>query len=370
MGIGSISGSSLYTNTQISESSIRRPEGFQGTGKDVFVHDDNAQFVKEQDFAKAGRLFQSCQREAQPQANPEETQQTNIMSAASGVDIESVNMFEGRNGYDKSFLGVELPLPGLGDSIKDKVAMRTDEPGKSELTYTNYSVVMNKERKQCFYAICNIDGNSHQKVKRDGNWTIDGRIPREYQLGNEAYGGNNIDKGHMVRRLDPCWGKDAKQANNDTFSYCNATLQHAGLNQKEWLNLENHVLDSATGGSQKMTVITGPIFSKDDPEFTNNGAMKKPVQIPMQFFKTVVWADEKTGNLKSASFVLSQKDIIERDHTLGISGFDPDKFSVYQVPQKQLEQMTDLHFGNIGDITKEAVRLTAENDFAPQGLDK
>ena len=206
MGIGSISGSSLYTNTQISESSIRRPEGFQGTGKDVFVHDDNAQFVKEQDFAKAGRLFQSCQREDQPQANPEETQQTNIMSAASGVDIESVNMFEGRNGYDKSFLGVELPLPGLGDSIKDKVAMRTDEPGKSELTYTNYSVVMNKERKQCFYAICNIDGNSHQKVKRDGNWTIDGRIPREYQLGNEAYGGNNIDKGHMVRRLEELHG--------------------------------------------------------------------------------------------------------------------------------------------------------------------
>ena len=32
--------------------------------------------------------------------------------------------------------------------------------------------------------------------------------------------------------------------------------------------------------------------------------------------------------------------------------------------------MTDLHFGNIGDITKEPVRLTAENDFAPQGLDK
>ena len=367
MGIGSISGSSLYTNTQISESSIRRPEGFQGTGKDVFVHDDNAQFVKEQDFAKAGRLFQSCQREAQPQANPEETQQTNIMSAASGVDIESVNMFEGRNGYDKSFLGVELPLPGLGDSIKDKVAMRTDEPGKSELTYTNYSVVMNKERKQCFYAICNIDGNSHQKVKRDGNWTIDGRIPREYQLGNEAYGGNNIDKGHMVRRLDPCWGDDPLRASRDTFSYCNATLQHGALNQKEWLCLENHVLDSATTGKekQKLTVITGPIFSENDPKFDNKGRMKEATQIPMKFFKTVVWNDG--GKLKSASFVLSQEDIINKDHSLFKSkGVDPGRFSVYQVPQKQLEQMTDLHFGNIGDITEKPMRLTAENDYAPK----
>ena len=61
MGIGSISGNSLYTNTQVSESSIKRPEGFQGTGKDVFVHDEDAQLTKEQQFAKAGRLFQSTQ---------------------------------------------------------------------------------------------------------------------------------------------------------------------------------------------------------------------------------------------------------------------------------------------------------------------
>ena len=368
MGIGSISGSSLYTNTQISESSIRRPEGFQGTGKDVFVHDDNAQFVKEQDFAKAGRLFQSCQREDQPQANPEETQQTNIMSAASGVDIESVNMFEGRNGYDKSFLGVELPLPGLGDSIKDKVAMRTDEPGKSELTYTNYSVVMNKERKQCFYAICNIDGTTHRDVKRSGSWSLDGRIPREYQLGNEAYADNNIDRGHMVRRLDPCWGKDPELASRDTFTYCNAALQHGGLNQREWLKLEDHVLGSAKG--QKMTVITGPIFSKDDPKFDNNGMMDEPTQIPMKFFKTVVWNEK--GTLKSASFILSQKDIINNDSSLFKAkknkgkGFDPGEFKIYQVPQKEVERLTDLHFGNIGDITETAMCLSADNNYAPK----
>ncbi|MGM9998140.1 MAG: DNA/RNA non-specific endonuclease [Candidatus Bruticola sp.] len=363
MSIGSISGSSLYINNQVSESSIRRPEGFQGTGKDVFVHDDNVQFAKEQDFAKAGRLFQSCQRGNQAQ-NLGENQQVNVMSA-SGVDIESVSMFEGRNGYDKDFLGIELPLPGLGSSIKDKVAMRTDKPGECELTYTNYSVVMNKDRKQCFYAVCNIDGQSHQDVKRDGSWTIDGRIPREYQLGNEAYGGNNIDKGHMVRRLDPCWGDDPLLASRDTFSYCNATLQHGGLNQKEWLNLENHVLDSATGAKQKLTVITGPIFSENDPKFDNKGRMKEATQIPMKFFKTVVWNDG--GELKSVSFVLSQEDIINGDRSLFKSkGVDPDRFSVYQVPQKQLEEMTDLHFGNIGDITEKPMRLTADNDYAPK----
>lgn len=360
MGIGSISGSSLYINNQVPESSISRPEGFQGTGKDVFVHDDNAQFVKEQDFAKAGRLFQSVNRESQ---------QADSASGVVTIQGDKVSMFNGRNGYDKNFLGTELPLPQLGASIQDKVAMRTDKPGECELTYTNYSVVMNKDRKQCFYAICNIDGNSQHAVKRSGNWTLDGRIPREYQLGDEAYKRNNIDKGHMVRRLDPCWGSNAELASRDTFSYCNASLQHAGLNQDEWLALEDHVLNSASG--QKMSVITGPIFSENDPWFDNNGKMKEPAQIPMKFFKTVVWADEKTGNLKSASFILSQEDIIKEDDTIKLKGgFEPGRFDVYQVPQKEVERLTDLHFGNIGDTCKKAVRLTAENNYAPVGLDK
>ena len=171
----------------------------------------------------------------------------------------------------------------------------------------------------------------------------------------------------MVRRLDPCWGDDPLRASRDTFSYCNATLQHGALNQKEWLCLENHVLDSATTGKekQKLTVITGPIFSENDPKFDNKGKMKEATQIPMKFFKTVVWNDG--GKLKSASFVLSQEDIINKDRSLFKSkGVDPGRFSVYQVPQKQLEQMTDLHFGNIGDITEKPMRLTAENDYAPK----
>ena len=375
MGIGSISGNSLYTNTQVPESSIKRPEGFQGTGKDVFVHDDDTQLTKEQQFAKAGRLFQSVSDNSFEMAKRKNRRRDGGAQGPNGpngprgpkgpreVKPDGVSMFEGRNGYNTSFLGVELPLPSLGSSIKDKVAMRTDKPGECELTYTNYSVVMNKERKQCFYAICNIDGTTHRDVKRSGGWSLDGRIPREYQLGNEAYDDNNIDRGHMVRRLDPCWGKDADLASRDTFSYCNSSLQHAGLNQKEWLQLEDHVLHSAKG--QKMTVITGPIFSKDDPSFDNHGKMKEPAQIPMKFFKTVVWTEGK--ELKSASFILSQEDIIKGDDSLGAKGgFEPGRFEVYQVPQKEVERLTDLHFGKIGDITEKPMRLTAENNYAPK----
>ncbi|MBQ7502664.1 DNA/RNA non-specific endonuclease [bacterium] len=341
----------------------KRPEGFQGSGKDVFVRGESRECAEEMRFAKAGRLFQSSQGREAGKANE--------VGKSSDVEPEEVSMYPGRNGYDKSFLGVELPMPELGASIRDKVAMRKDKPGECELTYTNYSVVMNKERRQCFYAVCNIDGSSHRNVKRAGSWTIDGRIDRDYQLGNEAYSGNNIDKGHMVRRLDPCWGKNPDLASNDTFSYCNAALQHGGLNQKEWLALEDHVLGAARCG-QKLTVITGPIFSENDPKFDNHGQINPPTQIPMKFFKTVVWKDSQSGGLKSASFVLSQEDIINKDGSLfkgrSREGLNPDRFEVYQVPLKQLEQMTDLHFGDIGDISKETVKLTAASDYKPYGL--
>ncbi len=346
MGINSISGSS-FVNTSRGEVSIQPSQDQRERGSiDSFVREQQGQVSPEQNFANAGKAYQNMH--AQNMANVQGTM---------GIQGEAVNMYPNRAGYDENFLGTKLPLPTLGDSIKDQVAMRTDKPGEYELPYTNFSIVMNGERKQCFYTICNIDGSQSQNIKRSGEWEIDGRIPRDCQLGNEAYRNNDIDKGHMVRRLDPCWGKDAKRANNDTFSYCNATLQHGGLNQKEWLELENHVIDTATGEGSKMTVITGPIFREDDPWFDNNGKMKEPAQIPMSFFKTVVWAGDD-GNLKSASFVLSQEDIINGDGQLHLKEFTPGRFDVYQVPQKQLEEMTDLHFGNIGDITEQPKRLT------------
>lgn len=357
MTLGNIGGNNflpIINNQPVEGKATTAPA--QSTGGDVFVRSNSYDLSQERMFARAGHIFQNSHAEAVRQSGE--------------IEVDEVSMYPNRNGYDENFLGVRLPLPTLGSSIQDKVAYRTDKPGETELTYTNFSVVMNKARRQCFYAICNIDGATHKTVKRAGSWTIDGRIPREYQLGNEAYSNNDIDKGHMVRRLDPCWGKDPNLASNDTFTYCNAALQHGGLNQKEWLALEDHVLSSARGGSQKMSVITGPIFSDDDPKFSNHGKINPPTQIPMKFFKTVVWKDDKTGKLKSASFVLSQEDLIHRDSGLfkAKSGFTPDRFEVYQVPLSQVEEMTDLHFGDLGDISKQAVKLTAENGYKPVGL--
>lgn len=254
---------------------------------------------------------------------------------------ELVSHFPDRNGYDLNFLGVPVSLPVIDPSMRDQVATLIGAPNQSELKYTNFSVVMNKDRRQAFYAVVNIDGGQLVDMPRDGKWSLDGRLPRHYQLGNEAYRRNDIDRGHLVRRSDAVWGPDAQQASRDTFVYTNSGLQHADLNQKTWLELENFILDQARSKGLKLTVMTGPVFSPDDPSFDNNGQMNEPTQIPQEFWKVVYWNDPKDG-LKSAGFLQSQKDHIGRG--LFQSQFDPSGMSVYQMPMTQLEKITRLDF--------------------------
>ena len=317
-----------------------------GKTGDMFVRDRPAENQSEVAFRDAARLFRMRQAEAQQDVG------------------ELSSNYPNRNGYDENFLGKPLPLPTLSPALKDKVAYRLDQPDNPVLDYTNFSIVMNKDRRQAFFTAVNIDGSQTKSIPRNGEWTIDGRIPRDAQLGNEAYQSNSIDRGHLVRRNDPAWGSRASQAINDTFAYTNASMQHEALNQKEWLALEDHVLGSAKALGQKMTVLTGPIFRDDDPKFDNKGAVKPPTQIPMQFYKVVVWNDKKDG-LKAAAFVLSQEDLVHRDRSLFKGDFNPGRFDVYQVPLQELEDMTQMKFGPLGNVTNEPRLIDLDRGILP-----
>jgi endonuclease G len=73
---------------------------------------------------------------------------------------------------------------------------------------------------------------------------------------------NDLDRGHMVRRLDPVWGDAAETANEDTFHYTNSCPQHKDLNQKTWNDLEDYVLLNAGKHQLKLNVFTGPVFRR------------------------------------------------------------------------------------------------------------
>ena len=360
--------SSMPINYQIPESQVERPEGFQGSSSDVFVRDQEKDLEAEQSMRDMGELFLKHKNKHKGGNNGAHGPQGPRGPQGSGrVDNSGASNFPGREGYKADFLGSNYSLPTLGDSIKDKASELIGKPGEIVLDYTHFSAVQNRERKQCFFTATNIDGSQSKEIPRSGSWIKDSRIPLEDQLGNEAYSNNTIDRGHMTRRRDPAWGSDASKGSLDTFVYTNSTMQCEALNQKEWLALEDHVLETAIQNGEKMTVLQGPVFSDSDPEFTNHGKIKGGTKIPQQFWKVVVWKDDKTGDLKQCGFVLSQKDILDNSSDLFKGGFDVGRFGVYQVPIEKLEQMTDLHFDHSAqDVTADAIKLSAANDYAPQ----
>ncbi len=255
--------------------------------------------------------------------------------------------FPNREGYQADFLGVNLPLPTLDPELETKAAPLKSDPSSHELKYTHFSVIQHKERRTPLLTAVNVDGNQYVEHERDGKWVFDGRIERKYQLGNEAYANNSIDKGHMVRRRDPMWGSDAEKGQDDTFVYTNASLQHADLNQKNWLDLENHVLNGAINAHKKVTVFTGPVLREDDPTFDNKGKIDPPTQMPRAFYKVAVEPDGK-GGLQGAAYVMHQDDLVNRQAS-GEQHIELTNFDQFRVTIKELEDMTHINFGDIKD---------------------
>ena len=259
------------------------------------------------------------------------------------------NDFPGRKGYDPNFLGINLPLPQLDESIKHTAAPLLSDPSQIELKYNHFSVVQNKERATPMMTAVNIDGSQFQDLERKGTWVFDGRIAREHQMGNEAYSNNDFDRGHLVRRKDSQWGPDAAGASNDTFVYTNCGLQHSDLNQKTWLDVENSVLYGAIATKEKKTVFSGPILREDDPVFDNGGGLEMPTKIPQAFWKVQVWNDPAAG-LQAEAFVISQKDLINKPGSnIPYEHMTPIQMQTHRVTMEQLEQMTHIHFGGIPD---------------------
>ena len=260
------------------------------------------------------------------------------------------NDFPDRDGYDPNFLGVSLPMPTLSPELRKKAAPLLDDPSQIELKYTHFSVIQHAQRATPMMTAVNIDGAQFQDLERKGTWVLDGRIAPEHQMDNSAYHKNDIDRGHMVRRKDAQWGPDADKASNDSFVYTNSALQHADLNQKKWLDVENNVLYGAIATKEKKTVFTGPVFRDDDPSFDNGGVMKRATQIPMAFWKVEVWNEAGKG-LQAEAFVVPQDEFFDDkpDPKVPYESMTPTEMKTYRVTMDQLEELTDIDFGDIPD---------------------
>ncbi|MCC4765086.1 hypothetical protein FXW07_00090 [Methanosarcina sp. DH1] len=237
------------------------------------------------------------------------------------------------DGYNPDFLGslYHLPLPKLADNLQSKVATLKD--GGKILTYLHFSIVMNADRRLAFYTAANIDGKKLEKIKRTRDkWYFDPRLDQKYQAGPKLYEDNPLDRGHLVRRLDPCWGPNARDAGEDTFHFTNCSPQHKRLNQHDWLEVEDYILKTADNANAQISVFTGPVFREDDMIYRNE------YLLPADFWKVVVFVN-KNGKFGATAYLRTQKNYLESRE------FFDDEFKTWQVPVVQVEVLTCISFG-------------------------
>ena len=245
----------------------------------------------------------------------------------------SIDQFEDKHGYEPTFLGVIVPLPQVAAPFENDLAPLLDDSG-SELKYEHFSVVMNKARRLAHFTAVNIDGSHLQRPPRKRDvWYFDPRISRDYQTGPELYADNQLDRGHLVRRLDPVWGTQALQAQEDTFHFTNCAPQHARLNQNTWLGLEDYILGNSAVDGLRVTVFTGPVFREDDMLYRDT------YRIPADFWKVVVVVKDD-GQLSATAYLLTQRGLLG---TLEVFG----PYKTYQVSVSQIEALAGLSFGDL-----------------------
>ncbi len=250
-------------------------------------------------------------------------------------EIEDVRL-----GYDWNFLSeqVQPPVP-KNKTIKNGLLKVN---GKNEIDYMHFSLVMNKKRKFASWVAWNIDGANIKRISRKGIPFIKDPDFIEGQIGNELYKSNPLDRGHIARRAELCWGtlEEAKKANKDSFYFSNMLPQHERFNQSKkagiWGKLENVIFDDAIIKDLKVSVFGGPIFNeKKDPVYRN-------VKIPKEFWKVVCYTDEETNKLTYHSFVLTQSDLIS-----GLEGLDLDEFEIFKVPLHLISEKIGFDFLDI-----------------------
>ena len=255
----------------------------------------------------------------------------------------------GRAGYVEDFLGFTVPLPTPQGELT-RLVTPVSGSNDGRLDYEHFSVVMHSARRLAMFVAVNIDGTNPGEVERKNDkWFLDGRIADEFQIGEDLYVDNILDRGHLVRRQDPVWGESAEIANNDTFHFTNCSPQAANFNQKTWLSLEDYVLGNAKAQDTKVTVFTGPLFRDSDRTY-------RGVLIPTAYWKVLSFVDD-AGRPSSTAYIVDQ--VSELTHLEAVFG----AFKTYQRSVASIERMTGLSFNGLADFdgfsNEEAATRTA-----------
>jgi endonuclease G, mitochondrial len=237
-----------------------------------------------------------------------------------------------KGGFSQEFLPVRIELPRLTEANMQNAYIRN---GSEVITYTHFSLALNKLRRFAIWVGWNIDGGKLKKLSRKGiPFILDPDIPSEFQVGKQLYEGNRLDQGHIARRADLIWGElpEAKAANKDSFYFTNITPQMDDFNQSTknglWGRLEDAVFEDTDVENLRISVLGGPVFHENDREF-------KDIKLPREFYKVIMFVEDH--KLKAKGFLLTQ-------NLDNLKALDLDEFRVFQVALTELEERCGLTF--------------------------
>ena len=277
---------------------------------------------------------------SKPSEKPDKPVETVDNTSTSNSDLAD------REGYNADFVAtktVKIDLKTLLKNHKTHITPLLEPQGtnKNILNYHHFSVAMHQERKMPLLTAVNIDGKQTRDVGKDtGKWQYDPRMSEDFQLGKAIYTENDLDLGHLVRRLDPVWGKDAMQANRDTFHFTVCAPQHAKLNRVTWKSLEDYILKNTQAEDLKVSVFTGPVFSERDKPY-------RGVLLPLQFWKMAAIV-KNDGKMSITAYLLSHKDYLDEMGNRGLigdTGFE--EYKTFQIPLRRLQELTNLNLDDL-----------------------
>jgi endonuclease G, mitochondrial len=284
-----------------------------------------------------------------------------LPSAAQGGGEEvltrrKADKFANARGYRPDFLGARhrVPLPRMTSEIKRELAQLRNSV-KTELKYSNYSLMMNRERRTAFFIAGNIDGGHLWKkggfgaLPKRPAWSFDPRLDDNFQPDDDIFS-NAMQRGHLFKREDAVWGGDkpAMQiADEHSFTITNATPMIANFNNVEWGDLED-IVTRESENANRVSYFAGPVFRSTDIFFNQlrrdapAADRNRGMRVPQSFWKIVAWVED--SRLKAAGFILHQTDEIAAHGPIA----EEINFGTYrQRPISEIEQATGLRFAKL-----------------------
>lgn len=268
-------------------------------------------------------------------------------------------------GYDPEFLPIEITIDDILSGQRDRAAKLKSGNDEVVLDYLHFSSVIDEDRKLPMLTAVNIHGAKLINLGKTSNsWRRDSRMDDIFQPGDNLYKGSLGDdpvafqRGHLVRRLNACWGNskdEARLAEKHTYHFSNAAPQIARYNNVDWGDLEDYVLDRTQTLDKKVTVFSGPVFKGTDPEYGHKRE-HGPWQIPVTFWKIAV-IEKAGGTISAAAFLVGQIEYLgalfeARVFTKGLHPytFNELKERKIQTTIKNIEEETGLDFSALHEF--------------------